>query len=59
MPNQADPNAGKSDTPSSLEEFHTAVTGEDNELDRSAGEAAEKAQKTEKRYDRDHGIFTK
>ncbi len=59
MSNQADPNAGKSDTPSSLEEFHTAVTGEDNELDRSAGEAAVKAQKTQQKYDRDHDIFTK
>ncbi len=59
MPNQANPNAGKIDESSTLEEFHTSVTGEDNRLDRSADDAAKKASKTEKAYDRDHDIFTK
>ena len=59
MPNEAAPDAGKTDATSSTEEFHTAVTGEDNKLDHSAGKAAEKAAKTEQKYDRDHNIFTK
>lgn len=59
MPNQATPNTGTTDKPSSTDEFHTAVTGEDNKLDRTAERAAEKASKTEKAYDRDHNIFTK
>jgi hypothetical protein len=59
MPNQANTNAGEIDKSSTLEEFHTSVTGEDNRLDRSADDAAKKASKTEKAYDRDHDIFTK
>lgn len=59
MPNQATPNAGHIEKPSSLDEFHTSETGEDKKLDRSAERAAEKASKTEKDYDRDHDIFTK
>ena len=42
-----------------LEEFHTSKTGDDNLVDRTADEAAEKAARTEKRYDQDHDIFTK
>jgi hypothetical protein len=41
------------------EEFHTAETGQDKKLDRLADEAANKAAKTEKRYDKAHDIFTK
>jgi hypothetical protein len=41
------------------EEFHTSKTGEDNKLDRAAEKAAERATKTEKRYDQGHDIFTK
>lgn len=59
MPNQAIPNAGKTEKPSTLDEIHTSETGEDKELDRLAEHAAEKAGKTEKHYDRDHDIFTK
>ena len=59
MPNQATPNQGTTDKPASLEEFHAAKTGEENALDRAADEAASKAGKTEKKYDRDHSIFTK
>ena len=59
MPNQATPNTGTTDKPSTLDEFHTSVTGEDDHLDRIAERAAEKASKTEKNYDRDHDIFTK
>jgi len=44
---------------STMEEFHTSKTGEDNKLDRAAEEAAEKSSKTQKRYDKDHDIFTK
>jgi hypothetical protein len=54
MPNQS--NVGK---PPSEEEFHTSKTGEDKKIDRTAEQAAEKAGKTEKRFDRDHDIFTK
>jgi hypothetical protein len=45
--------------PSSTDEFNTSKTGQDNRIDRTAEEAAEKAGKTEKRYDQDHDIFTK
>jgi hypothetical protein len=54
MPSEA--NIEKSPT---TEEFHTSKTEENNKLDRAAEESAEKASKTEKRYDRDHDIFTK
>jgi hypothetical protein len=59
MPNQANPNLGTTDKTSSLDEFHTSITGEDKKLDRVAEEAAKKASKTEKKYDTDQGIFTK
>lgn len=36
-----------------------AETPDEKRLDRAADEAAEKAGKTEQRYDRDHNIFTK
>ena len=36
-----------------------AETTEEKKIDRVADEAAEKAGKTEQRYDRDHNIFTK
>jgi hypothetical protein len=59
MPNQASPNEANIEKPSSLDEFHTSKTGEDKKLDRLAEQAAEKAEKTEKRYDQNHDIFTK
>jgi hypothetical protein len=59
MTNQAAPNLGNTEKPSSLDEFHTSKTGEDKELDRVADKAAEKAGKTEKHYDQGHDIFTK
>jgi hypothetical protein len=49
----------KTETPITDQEFHTSKTGEDNRLDKAADEAAEKASKTEKRYDKNHEIFTK
>jgi hypothetical protein len=49
----------KTETPITDEEFHTSKSGENNRLDRVAEQAAEKAGKTEKRYDRDQNIFTK
>ena len=42
-----------------MQEFHTSKTGEDNQLDRAAEEAAEKSSKTQKRFEQDHDIFTK
>jgi hypothetical protein len=59
MPNQAAPNLGKTEKPTTLDETDTATTGEDKELDRIAERAAEKAGRTEKNYDRDNDIFTK
>lgn len=50
---------GKTETPITPEEFHTSKTGEKDRLDRTAEQAAEKASKTEKRYDQSHDIFTK
>jgi len=58
MPNHAAPNLGKTEKPSTLD-VHDPKAAEDKELDRVADRAAEKAGKTEKRYDSDHGIFTK
>jgi hypothetical protein len=48
----------KTDTPITKEEFHTA-TGEDSRIDRIAEQAAQKAGKTENRYDKNNDIFTK
>jgi hypothetical protein len=59
MPNQASPNLSNVEKPSSLDEFNTSKTGEDKKIDRAADQAAEKAGKTEKRYDQNHDIFTK
>jgi hypothetical protein len=58
MPNQAAPNLGKTEKPTTLD-VHTPETGEDKEIDRIAERAAEKAGKTEKNYDRNNDIFTK
>jgi hypothetical protein len=49
----------KTETPTTEEEFHTARTGEQSRIDRIAEEAAEKAGRTEKRYDKGQDIFTK
>ncbi|MGC1362985.1 MAG: hypothetical protein WA419_10520 [Silvibacterium sp.] len=40
-----------------LDESKTSKTPEKNETDRIANEAAARAKKTEKRYDRQHGTF--
>ena len=48
----------KTETPLTEEEFHTA-TGQDSKIDRIAEQAAEKAAKTEKKYDKTQDIFTK
>jgi hypothetical protein len=58
MPNQAAPNLGKTEKPSTLD-VHTPETGGDKEIDRIADRAAEKAGKTERSYDSEHEIFTK
>ncbi len=44
MPNQAIPNQGSTDKPSTLDEFQTSKTGEDKPLDRAAEQAARCAQ---------------
>jgi hypothetical protein len=49
----------KTETPITQEEFHTSKTGEQSRIDRTAEQVAEKAAKTEKRYDKAHDIFTK
>jgi hypothetical protein len=48
----------KTETPITEEEFHTA-TGRDSRINRIAEEAAEKASKTEHKYDQNQDIFTK
>lgn len=53
------PNQTSTEKPQSLEESHDAKTGQDKQMDRTAEQAAEKAGKTEKRYDQNHDIFTK
>jgi hypothetical protein len=54
MSNQADKTkAPEVDTSNTLE------TPADERLDRIADEAAQKAERTEKRFDSDHDIFTK
>ena len=58
MPNQATPNLGKTEKPSTLD-VHDPKTATDKELDRVADWAAEKAGKTEKSYDSEHDIFIK
>jgi hypothetical protein len=58
MPNQATPNLGKTEKPSTLD-VHDPKANDDEKLDRVAERAAEKAGKAEKSYDSDHGIFTK
>jgi hypothetical protein len=49
----------KTETPITDQEFHTSKTGENNRIDRAAQEAAEKASRTEKKYDKGQDIFTK
>jgi hypothetical protein len=49
----------KTETPITDQEFHTSKTGENNRIDKAADEAAGKASRTEKRYDKDQEIFTK
>jgi hypothetical protein len=56
---QTMPNQTRIEKPPSTEELNTAKTGQDEKIDRIAEQAAEKASKTEKRYDQDHDIFTK
>jgi hypothetical protein len=58
MPNQATPNAGKTEKSPTLDEVHTPKT-EEEAIERVADRAAERAGNREKSYDRDHEIFTK
>lgn len=53
------PSETKIDQTPGTEKYPVVRTEEDKKIDRTAEEAAEKASKTEKRYDRDHNIFTK
>jgi hypothetical protein len=50
-------NESKIATPA--QEVHTSKTGEDKKIDRIANQAAEKAGKTENRYDQQNDIVTK
>jgi hypothetical protein len=54
MANQID----SQETPK-VDQSKTSETAADERLDRAAEESAEKAGRTERLYDRDHGIFTK
>jgi hypothetical protein len=46
-------------TPRQQDDFSASETTNEKALDRMAGELAERAQRTEQRYDQDHDIFTK
>ena len=45
-------------TPESADQDPPKKTATEREVDRIADEAAEKAGKTERRFDEEHGIFT-
>jgi hypothetical protein len=49
----------KIESPSNAEEVQTARTAEDKRIDHIADRAAERAGRSEKRYDEGHDIFTK
>jgi hypothetical protein len=53
------PEEPKIETPSTQEELHATKTGQEERIDRIAEQAAERAGKSEKRYDQGHDIFTK
>jgi hypothetical protein len=46
-------------TPGPQEDLSTSETTNEKQLDRIADELAERAERTEQRYDQDNGIFTK
>jgi hypothetical protein len=50
---------GNASTPTRKDPSKTSETSDDKKLDRIADDAAERAGKTEQRYDEDHDIFTK
>jgi hypothetical protein len=52
-------NETKIDQAPSTEKFPATRTEEEKKIDRTAEAAAEKAGKTERHYDQNHGIFTK
>ena len=50
---------GNTGRPTQKDPAKPSETPDDKKLDRIADEAAERAGKTEQRYDKDHDIFTK
>jgi hypothetical protein len=50
---------GNTNTPARKDPSKASETSEDKKLDHIADEAAERAGKTEQRYDENHDIFTK
>lgn len=50
---------GNTKKPTPKDPSKTSETSEDKKLDRIADDAAERAGKTEERYDQEHDIFTK
>ena len=46
-------------TPKQQDDFNGSETADEKTLDRIADEVAQRAQRTEQRYDEDHDIFTK
>jgi hypothetical protein len=52
-------NSETENTPKQQDNFSASETTNDKTLDRIADELAQRAERTEKRYDQDHDIFTK
>ncbi len=50
---------GNTSRPTQEDSSKPSETSDDKKLDRIADDAAERAGKTEQRYDEDHDIFTK
>ena len=52
-------NSRTDNTPSQQDDSNPSETTNEKQLDRIADELAERAERTEQRYDQDNGIFTK
>jgi hypothetical protein len=52
-------NSRTDNTPRQQDDFSASETTHQKTLDRIADEAAQRAARTEQRYDQDHDIFTK
>jgi hypothetical protein len=52
-------NSPTDNTPRQQDDFGASKTTKEKQFDRIADEVAQRAEKTEQRYDQDHDIFTK